>query len=37
MAKKCGFTYSVLDRVFFEAGFKANYGGRFPLMAVNYV
>ena len=29
MAKKCGFTYSVLDRVFFEAGFKANYGGRF--------
>ena len=30
MTKKCGFTYSVLDRVFFEAGFKARYGGRMP-------
>ena len=29
MTKKCGFTYSVLDKVFFEAGFKARYGGRF--------
>ena len=29
MRKKCGFTYSVLDKVFFEAGFKARYGGRF--------
>ena len=31
MTKKCGFTYSVLDRVFSEAGFKARYGGRIPL------
>ena len=30
MTKKCGFTYSVLDRTFFESGFKARYGGRFP-------
>lgn len=30
MAHKCGFTYSVLDRVFSEAGFKARYGGRNP-------
>ena len=30
MTKKCGFTYSVLDRVFFEAGFKTRYGGRMP-------
>ena len=28
MEKKCGFTYSVLDRVFWEAGFKTRYGGR---------
>ena len=26
-----GFTYSVLDRMFSEAGFKARYGGRIPL------
>ena len=31
MAHKCGFTYSVLDRVFSEAGFKARYGGRNPI------
>ena len=31
MTKKCGFTYSVLDRMFSEAGFKARYGGRIPL------
>jgi len=30
MTKKCGFTYSVLDRIFSEAGFKARYGGRIP-------
>ena len=28
MAKKCGFTYSVLNRTFSDAGFKARYGGR---------
>ncbi len=28
MTKKCGFTYSLLDRVFWEAGFKTRYGGR---------
>ena len=28
MEKKCGFTYSVLDSAFWEAGFKARYGGR---------
>ena len=27
---KCGFTYSTLDRVFFEAGFEARVGGRRP-------
>jgi ubiquinone/menaquinone biosynthesis C-methylase UbiE len=30
MAKKCGFTYSVLDVIFSKAGFKARYGGRIP-------
>ena len=30
MAKKVGFTYSVLDKTFFEAGFHARYGGRLP-------
>ena len=30
MAKKVGFTYSVLDASFAEAGFKARYGGRMP-------
>ena len=30
MTKKCGFTYSVLDASFAEAGFKARYGGRLP-------
>jgi len=28
MAKKGGFTYSVLNGVLYEAGFKARYGGR---------
>ena len=28
MAKKCGFTYSVLNKALSEAGFKARYGGR---------
>ena len=28
MIHKGGFTYSLLDRVFYEAGFKARYGGR---------
>jgi SAM-dependent methyltransferase len=28
MAHKGGFTYSVLNTAFFEAGFKARYGGR---------
>ena len=28
MAKKVGFTYSVLDASFAEAGFKVRYGGR---------
>ena len=28
MAKKGGFTYSELDRVFFEAGFQTRVGGR---------
>ena len=28
MAKKCGFTYSVLNKAFSYAGFKARYGGR---------
>ena len=32
MRKKCGFTYSVLDKVFFEAGFKSRYGGRIPFL-----
>ena len=31
MAKKGGFTYSVLDRTFHQAGFVARYGGRLPL------
>lgn len=30
MAKKVGFTYSVLNKTFSEAGFKARYGGRMP-------
>ena len=30
MAHKGGFTYSVLDGAFLEAGFKMNYGGRNP-------
>jgi SAM-dependent methyltransferase len=30
MAHKCGFTYSVLDHAFSEAGFKTRYGGRNP-------
>ena len=30
MAKKVGFTYSVLDKTFSEAGFQARYGGRMP-------
>lgn len=28
MAHKCGFTYSLLDRVFHDAGFKARIGGK---------
>ena len=31
MAKKVGFTYSVLEQTFGEAGFQARYGGRFPI------
>ena len=27
MAHKCGFTYSLLDRAFHDAGFKTNFGG----------
>jgi len=30
MAKKVGFTYSVLNKTFSEAGFQARYGGRMP-------
>ena len=30
MAHKGGFTYSTLDRLFYEAGFKIRYGGRRP-------
>jgi SAM-dependent methyltransferase len=30
MAHKCGFTYQTLVGAFYEAGFKANYGGRRP-------
>ena len=30
MAHKGGFTYSVLDSAFYEAGFKIRYGGRRP-------
>ena len=30
MAKKVGFTYSVLNQTFREAGFQARYGGRMP-------
>ena len=30
MAHKCGFTYSVLNYAFFEAGFKVRVGGRRP-------
>ena len=30
MAHKCGFTYSVLNSLFLEAGFKARIGGRGP-------
>ena len=30
MAHKGGFIYSVLDRAFYEAGFKIRYGGRRP-------
>ena len=33
MAHKGGFTYSTLNRAFFEAGFKMKYGGR---IAVNF-
>jgi SAM-dependent methyltransferase len=31
MAHKGGFTYTSLNSLFFEAGFKARYGGRFPM------
>ena len=31
MIHKGGFTYSTLERAFYEAGFKARYGGRRPL------
>ena len=31
MIHKCGFTYSLLNRAFYDAGFKARYGGRRPL------
>jgi len=31
MAHKGGFTYSALNSSFFEAGFKARYGGRMPV------
>ena len=31
MAHKGGFTYTSLNTSFFEAGFKARYGGRFPM------
>ena len=30
MIHKSGFTYSLLNKVFYEAGFKARYGGRRP-------
>ncbi len=30
MTKKVGFTYSVLNKTFSEAGFQARYGGRMP-------
>lgn len=30
MAKKVGFTYSVLNQTFGEAGFQSRYGGRMP-------
>ena len=30
MAKKVGFTYSVLNKTFSESGFQARYGGRMP-------
>jgi ubiquinone/menaquinone biosynthesis C-methylase UbiE len=30
MAHKGGFTYSALNSSFFEVGFKARFGGRFP-------
>ena len=30
MAKKVGFTYSVLNQTFSEAGFQVRYGGRMP-------
>ena len=30
MAHKGGFTYSTLDRLFYEAGFSARVGGRRP-------
>ncbi len=32
MAKKVGFTYSVLNNTFAEAGFKSRYGGRMPAL-----
>ena len=32
MAKKVGFTYSVLNKTFSEAGFKSRYGGRMPAL-----
>ena len=31
MAHKGGFTYTSLNSSFYEAGFKARYGGRFPM------
>jgi hypothetical protein len=31
MAHKGGFTYTALNASFFEAGFKARYGGRMPI------
>ena len=31
MAHKGGFTYTSLNASFYEVGFKARYGGRFPM------
>jgi SAM-dependent methyltransferase len=37
MAHKCGFTYSLLNSLFYEAGFKARLGGQGPVYQLSLV